>query len=42
MTGRFVIPEMISEDQRTKGDLPLDPAATYDGDLKAFNDWKEK
>ena len=42
LTGRFVIPEKVAEDQRSKGELDLDPNDAYDGDLQVYEDWKAK
>ncbi|KAL6718824.1 hypothetical protein ACLMJK_003058 [Lecanora helva] len=42
LTGRYVIPEKVPEDQRSMGDLDLDPSKAYDGDLQVYEDWKKE
>ena len=38
LTCRYVKPGMVPEEMRNMGDLELDPAAAYDGDLQLYED----
>lgn len=42
LTCRYVKPEMVPEAMRSMGDLTLDPAKAYDGDLELYNKHMEK
>ena len=42
LTCRFVKPEFVPEDMRTLGDLTVDPAKAYDGDLALYDDHMKK
>ena len=42
LTGRYVKPDKVDKSQRSKGDLNLDPADAYDGDVKVYEDWKKE
>ncbi|CAF9907780.1 MAG: hypothetical protein ALECFALPRED_003886 [Alectoria fallacina] len=42
LTCRYVKPEMVPENMRSMGDLTLDPANAYDGDLELYKDHMEK
>ena len=42
LTCRNVKPEFVPEDMRTLGDLIVDPAKAYDGDLALYDDHMKK
>ena len=42
LTCRFVKPQCVPEDMRTLGDLTVDPAKAYDGDLALYDDHMKK
>ena len=42
LTCRYVKPEMVPQDMRSLGDLTLDPANAYDGDLKIYEDFMKE
>ena len=42
LTCRFVKPEMVPENMRTLGDITLDPAKAYNGDIPLYSDHMEK
>ena len=42
LTCRFVKPEFVPEGMRSMGDLTLDPAQAYDGDLALYENHMEK
>ena len=42
LTCRFVKPEFVPEGMRTLGDLTVDPAKAYDGDLALYDDHMKK
>ena len=42
LTCRFVKPEFVPEDMRTLGDLTVNPANAYDGDLPLYDSHMKK